>query len=173
MQSGGDASLAALGGGLAVAQSISQLSPDGQNLRNGLQQLTFKLNSYAGYTPAQFQSATNAQAISAGIASVAQTLSNASVSNAANEVDALKATMPYDLTAQRSIYSPGGSSVSTIWDVMIYPNIMTRMIHIQASYAAAMVQMLSQQISFMSPAQVSSMSTMVQGLVARLGSLPA
>ncbi|MEI8320439.1 MAG: hypothetical protein WCG05_00285 [Alphaproteobacteria bacterium] len=157
---------------LGVVQTAAMLSIDGQNLRNGLQQLAFKLNSYASYNASQFQNATNAQQVSAAIASVAQTLSNSTVANASNEAAGMQSYLPYDITVQRPFYVPPATVMSSTWDSMIYPHVIVRMIHIQASYAAAMVQMVSQNMQYMFPGQMAAMAAMVQGLIARLGSLP-
>lgn len=159
-------------GALALTQSIGNLTPEAQNLRNGLQQLSFKLNSYAAYNSAQFQSSTNAQAVSSAIASVAGQLSNSSVTNAPSEAEGIKGMLPYNLTAQQPMVIPPNTTMTSTWDAMIYPHVLVRMIRIQASYTAAMVQMLSQTIQYLTPTQIASMSNMVQGAVARLESLP-
>ncbi len=169
----GQTGTAAVSDVLSITQAVGNYTQDAQALRTNLQQLAFKLNSYASYNAAQFQSASRAQEISAAIASVAQALSNATVINAPSEADAIKAALPYDMVQPRPFYTGPTAVMSSQWDCVIYPNIITRMIHIQASYASAMVQIISQNIQYLTPHQISSLSASIQGLVSRLSSLPA
>lgn len=59
----------------------------------------------------------------------------------------------------------------SVWDAYIYPPVLTHLIRIQASYAAAMLNYISQHLNRLKEDEMQSMNAVVESMMNRLNSL--
>ncbi len=138
-------------------------------LRTNLTSLSAKLISFGGYSPSQFPTKAQAQNLAATIDSVLNSLTGASVSSSVNAAEAVKGSISNNVYLSGLFIQQGNAP--SVWEGLIYPNLLMAFIRLQASYAAAIVQYLSANIQRLTPDEVHILSNNVQAALNRLNSI--
>jgi hypothetical protein len=152
-----------------VAGLIDANSPAANQLRTNISMLVAKLSALGGSTPGQLVSATNAQNVSAAIDSVVNMILGTAALSSVQTVESIKGGISGNPYLQ-ALFINQANNVS-VWDAYMYPQILTAFIRIQASYASAILNYISQNIAKLTPGQIDSLNTSVTALLNRLNSI--
>lgn len=152
-----------------VAGLIDANSPAANQLRTNISMLVAKLSALGGSTPGQLVSATNAQNVSAAIDSVVNMILGTAALSSVQTVESIKGGISGNPYLQ-ALFINQANNVS-VWDAYMYPQILTAFIRIQASYASAILNYISQNIAKLTPGQIDSLNTSVSSLLNRLNSI--
>ena len=152
-----------------VTGLINTNSPEATKLRTNLSMLSAKLNSLGGATPGQLGDRNKAQSVAGTIDSVVNTLIGTSVLSSVQSAEALKGSISHNQYLQALFINQGGNV--SVWEAYIYPNVLTTLIRIQASYAAAIVNYVSQHIDRLKKEEIDSLNATVQSMLNRLNSI--
>lgn len=152
-----------------VTGLIDANSPAANQLRTNISMLVAKLSALGGSTPGQLVSATNAQNVSAAIDSVVNMILGTAALSSVQTVESIKGGISGNPYLQ-ALFINQSNNVS-VWDAYMYPNILTAFIRIQASYASAILNYISQNIAKLTPGQIDSLNNSVTALLNRLNSI--
>lgn len=152
-----------------VSQLVDANSPAANQLRTNISLLVAKLSALGGSTPGQLVSATNAQNVSAAIDSVVNMILGTAALSSVQTVESIKGGISGNPYLQ-ALFINQANNVS-VWDAYMYPQILTAFIRIQASYASAMLNYISQNIAKLTPGQIDSFNNSVTALLNRLNSI--
>ncbi|MFN7662121.1 MAG: hypothetical protein ACK5PQ_00090 [Alphaproteobacteria bacterium] len=144
-------------------------SPEANKLRTNLSMLAAKLAALGGSTPGQLVSAANAQQVSATVDSVINMLLGTAALSSVQTVEAVKGGIANNPYLQALFINQGNNP--SVWDTYMYPQMLTAFIRVQSSYAAAILNYISQNISRLTSGEIESLNNSVQALLNRLNSL--
>lgn len=152
-----------------VTGLINANTPEANKLRTNLSMLAGKLNSFGGATPASLGDKNKAQQIAATIDSIVNTIIGTSVLSSVQTAESIKGSVSVNSYLSALFIQQGGNV--SVWEAFIYPPVLTHLIRIQASYAAAMLNYISQHIDRLKPEEIQSMNSIVESMLNRLNSL--
>lgn len=169
----GAAGAASAAGLYGEAQGLTRLvegsTKEDLQLRTNLMSLSAKLISFGGISPSQFTDKSKAQSVSAAIDSVLNMLTGSSVSSTVNAAEAVKGNISNNVYLSGLFIQQGNNP--SVWDGLIYPQLLTAFIRLQASYAASVVQYLSVNVQRLTPQEVHVLTNTVQSALNQLNSL--
>ena len=128
-----------------------------------------KLNSFGGATPGSLGDKNKAQQIAGTIDSVVNTIIKTSVLSSVQTAESIKGSISANSYLSALFIHQGGNV--SVWDAFLYPPILTHLIRIQASYAAAMLNYISQNLDRMREQEMESTNAVVESMLNRLNSL--
>ena len=152
-----------------VTGIINNNSPIANKLRTNLSMLAGKLNSFGGATPGSLGDKNKAQQIAGTIDSVVNTIIKTSVLSSVQTAESIKGSISANSYLSALFIHQGGNV--SVWDAFLYPPILTHLIRIQASYAAAMLNYISQNLDRMREQEMESTNAVVESMLNRLNSL--
>jgi hypothetical protein len=152
-----------------IARLVEGSTKEDLQLRTNLMSLSAKLISFGGVSPGQFTDKSKAQSVSAAIDSVLNMITGSSVSSTVNAAEAVKGNITNNVYLSGLFIQQGNNP--SVWDGLIYPQLLTAFIRLQASYAASVVQYLSVNVQRLTPQEVSVLNNTVQSALNQLNSL--
>ena len=154
-----------------VSGLVDANSPAANELRTNISMLVGKLSALGGSTPGQLVSATNAQQVSASIYGVVNMLLGTAALSSVQTVEGIQGALSNNPYLQ-AIFMNQNNGVS-VWTAYMYPQILTAFIRIQASYASAILNYISQHMNRLKPGEIDSLNNSVKALLNRLNSIPS
>ncbi len=152
-----------------VTGIINNNSEIANKLRTNLSMLAGKLNSFGGATPGSLGDKNKAQQIAATIDSVVNTIIGTSVLSSVQTAESIKGSISTNSYLSALFIQQGGNV--SVWEAYIYPPVLTHLIRIQSSYAAAMLNYISQHLDRLKDPEMHSMNSVVESMLNRLNSL--
>ncbi len=173
---GGDAGAALVQG----ASGLVQLARTGEGLtqasitlRTNLGQLSAKLIVYGGYTARDYQDANRARQVASSMDSLINALTSSSVISSLTLANNIKSDVQAygAMPMLNMLFAPQPPSGQCVWDNYIAPYIMASMIKLQATYASAIINYISQNVGRLLPNEVQALNVLVQGQLSQFATL--
>ena len=152
-----------------VSSLIIINSPEANELRTNISTLIAKMSALQGANPQQLINPEHAKRVSSTIDGVVNMLLGTAAMSSVQTIASIKGSISTNPYMQIMFINQNNSA--SVWEVYMSPYVISAVVRVQASYASAILNYISQHMDRLPPDQIHSLNNSVKDLLNRLSTM--